>query len=309
MLHFFKLIRYKNLLLLALMQLVFRFGYLELINIPLSLFYWQYALLILATTFIAAGGYVINDIFDQETDFENKPNNTFIGKKIPENNGYKIYVALTIVGVACGFVLANSVSHPNFSIIFVLIATLLYFYATTFKQLPLVGNIVVATLLAFSIIIIGVFDIFPNTFDFNRQQMTLAFSILFDYAKFAFCINLVREIIKDIQDYKGDFANGINTLPVKFGIFNTNKFAFVILLLTTIYLFYYTKNHLFESSLFYGFLYMVILVIAPLIFCLVQIWNAKETKHYKQISSLLKWIIFFGIMSIAVITLNINYNV
>jgi 4-hydroxybenzoate polyprenyltransferase len=65
---FLKLIRYQNLLLLALMQLVFRFGYLELIKIPLSLFYWQYSLLVFATVLIAAGGYVINDIFDQETD-------------------------------------------------------------------------------------------------------------------------------------------------------------------------------------------------------------------------------------------------
>jgi 4-hydroxybenzoate polyprenyltransferase len=68
MVHFFKLIRYKNLVLIALMQLIFRFGYLELTTIPLSLFYWQYCLLILSTVLIAAGGYVINDIFDQETD-------------------------------------------------------------------------------------------------------------------------------------------------------------------------------------------------------------------------------------------------
>jgi 4-hydroxybenzoate polyprenyltransferase len=291
------------------MQLVFRFGYLELIKIPLSLFYWQYALLVLATVLIAAGGYVINDIFDQETDFENKPNKVIIGKIFSESKAYNLYVALTISGVACGFVLANSVSHPNFAVIFVLIATLLYFYASMLKQLPLIGNIVVAALLAFSIIIIGVFDIFPNTFDFNRQQMSLAFSILFDYAKFAFFINLVREIIKDIEDYKGDYANGMNTLPVKIGIFKSNKIAFGILLLITLYLFYYVKSYLFDSNLFYGLFYMFILVIAPLIFCLVQIWNATETKHYKQISSLLKWIIFFGIISVAIITLNIKYNV
>lgn len=114
-------------------------------------------------------------IFLIETDFENKPNKVIIGKIISETTAYNIYIALTISGVACGFVLANSVSHPNFAVIFVLVATLLYFYATTLKQLPLIGNIVVAALLAFSIIIIGIFDIFPNTFDFNRQQMSLAF--------------------------------------------------------------------------------------------------------------------------------------
>jgi len=306
--NFLKLIRYQNLLLIALMQLVIRFGYLELINIPLSLWYWQYSLLILATVLIAAGGYVINDIFDQETDAENKPNKVIIGKSISESKAYTIYAALTITGVACGFILANSVQHPNFAVVFVLIATLLYFYASTLKQMALVGNIVVALLLAFSVIIIGMFDIFPNTFEINRQQMTLAFNILLDYAKFAFIINLVREIIKDIQDVKGDNLQGMRTLPIIIGIQKTKIIAFVLLLLPSLYLLYYSKTYLFENNLFYGLAYILALVVAPMIMCLVQIWNAKENNDYKKISTLLKWIIFFGIISIAVVTLNIKHN-
>lgn len=305
---FLQLIRYKNLFLLALMQLVFRFGYLELINIPLSLFYWQYALLIAATVLIAAGGYVINDVFDQESDEENKPNQVIIGKHISEAKAYNIYAALTITGVACGFILANSVGHVNFAVIFVLIATLLYFYASTLKQIALLGNVVVAALLAFSVIIIGVFDIFPNTFPINQQQMSVAFSILFDYAKFAFCINLVREIIKDLEDIKGDITQGMGTLPIAIGISKTTKIAFVLLLLPTLYLLYYTYNYLFENNLFYAIAYMMTLVIAPLFFCSVKIWNAKEKSDFHFISTLLKWIIFFGIFSVAVVTLNIIHN-
>ncbi|WP_345094870.1 geranylgeranylglycerol-phosphate geranylgeranyltransferase [Flavobacterium chungnamense] len=305
---YLKLIRYQNLLLIALMQLVIRFGYLELINIPLSLWYWQYTLLILATVLIAAGGYVINDIFDQETDTENKPNKVIIGKSISESKAYIIYASLTITGVACGFILANSVEHPNFAVVFVLIATLLYFYASTLKQMVLVGNIVVALLLAFSVIIIGMFDIFPNTFDINRKQMTLAFSILLDYAIFAFIINLVREIIKDIQDVKGDALQEMKTLPITIGIQKTRIIAFIVLLLPTLYLLYYSKTYLFENNLFYGLAYLLAFVIAPMIMCLVQIWNAKENNDYKKISMLLKWIIFFGILSIAVVTLNIKHN-
>jgi 4-hydroxybenzoate polyprenyltransferase len=305
---FLKLIRYQNLLLITLMQLVIRFGYLELINIPLSLWYWQYALLILATILIAAGGYVINDIFDQETDAENKASKTIIGKSISESTAYIIYASLTISGVACGFILANSVEHPNFAVVFVLIATLLYFYASTLKQIALVGNIVVALLLAFSVIIIGMFDIFPNTFDINRKQMTLAFSILLDYAKFAFIINLVREVIKDIQDVKGDALQEMKTLPIVFGVVKTKIIAFLLLLLPSLYLLYYSKTYLFENNLFYGLAYILALVVAPMIMCLVQIWNAKENNDYKNISTFLKWIIFFGILSIAVVTLNIKFN-
>jgi 4-hydroxybenzoate polyprenyltransferase len=305
---FLQLIRFKNLLLLALMQLIFRFGYLEQIKIPLSMFYWQYALLVLSTVLIAAGGYVINDIFDQETDQENKPKEVFIGKYISETNAYTIYAALTITGVALGFILANSVSHPNFAILFVLIATLLYFYASTLKQIALIGNILVAALLAFSVIIIGIFDIFPNTFEINQQQMAVAFSILMDYAKFAFIVNLVREIVKDCEDIKGDTLQDLRTLPVTIGIAKTSKIAFVLLLLPTLYLFYYLNNYLFSNNLYYGTIYILIFVIAPMILCLVRIWNAKEKSDFHQISTILKWIIFFGIISVAITTLNIKIN-
>ena len=305
---FLQLIRYKNLLLLALMQLIFRLGYLEQIKIPLSLFYWQYTLLILATVLIAAGGYVINDIFDQETDAINKPNKTIVGNYLSEAKAYNLYAALTIAGVGCGFILANSVAHPNFAIIFVLIATLLYFYASTLKQIALIGNIMASALVAFSVIIIGVFDIFPNTFEINRPQMSVAFAILMDYAKFAFIINLVREIIKDIQDVKGDKEQGMKTLPIAIGITKTNKIAFVLLLIPTLYLFYYLNNYLFANNLFYGILYMFVFVIAPMILGLVRLWNAKETNDYSQISTLLKWIMFFGIISVAVITYNIKHH-
>ena len=305
---YLKLIRYQNLLLLALMQLIFRFGYLELINIPLSLWYWQYALLIAATVLIAAGGYVINDIFDQETDLENHSKKTIIGNSISESKAYIIYASLTITGVLCGFILANSVDRSNFAVIFVLIATLLYFYASALKQIAVVGNIIVATLLAFSVIIIGIFDIVPNTFDFNQKQMMLAFAILFDYAKFAFIINFVREIIKDIEDIKGDTLQEMKTLPILIGVSKTSKIAFVLLLVPVLYLFYYVKSNLFDNNLLYSVFYMIALVIAPMIICLIKIWNAKEKSDYTQISKLLKWIIFFGILSIAVITLNIKYN-
>ena len=303
-----KLIRYQNLLLLALMQLIFRFGYLELINIPLSLFYWQYSLLVAATVLIAAGGYVINDIFDQETDLENKPNKVIIGKSISESKAYTIYASLTIAGAACGFILANSVSHPNFAVLFILIATLLYFYASSLKQIAIVGNIVVALLLAFSVLIIGVFDIFPNTFDSNRDQMSIAFAILWDYALFAFAVNFAREIIKDIQDIKGDKIQDIKTLAVTIGIEKTAKIASSILITTSIYLFYYVNKNLMENELYISISYLLALVISPLIFIAIMIWNAKEIKQFKLASAVLKWVIFFGILSVTVITLNIKYN-
>ena len=108
--------------------------------------------------------------------------------------------------------------RPGFATIFILIASLLYFYSTTLKQIMVLGNFVVALLLALSVIIIGVFDIFPATNVDNQAQMASLFSILIDYALFAFMINFIREIVKDIEDVNGDYNQGMNTLPIAIGI-------------------------------------------------------------------------------------------
>src|SRR6218665_2372627 len=100
---FLKLIRYKNLLMLAFMQLLFRYAFLKQQNIPLALADWQYGLLVLSTVLLAAAGYVINDIFDVATDSINKPNKVIIGKGISETRAYNIYIGLNIIGVAIGF--------------------------------------------------------------------------------------------------------------------------------------------------------------------------------------------------------------
>lgn len=305
--NFLKLIRYQNLLLLALMQLLFRFGYLELIAIPLSLFYWQYSLLVAATVLIAAGGYVINAIFDQETATENQPKQALVGTFISESKAYTLYASLTITGVTCGFILSNSVNHPNFAVLFVLIATLLYFHASSLKQIAVLGNIVVALLVASSILIIGIFDIFPNTFEFNRAKMSIAFVILGYYAAFAFILNLAREIIKDIEDAQDDGSTS-RPLAVIIGVRKTAKIASIILFLTAGFLMYYLNENLMPFELYISVSYILALVIAPLIFVAVMTWNATEKHQFHFVSTLLKWVLFFGIVSVTVLNLNIKHN-
>ncbi len=305
---YLKLIRYQNLLMLAFMQLLFRYGFLKLQNIPLALAHWQYALLVLSTVLIAAAGYVINNIFDQETDLINKPGDVVVGKSISETAAYNIYVALNISGVAIGFYLSNVIMRPGFATVFILVAASLYFYATTLKQIMILGNIVVALLLSFSVIIIGVFDLFPATDNENRVQMTSMFSILFDYAVFAFMINFIREIVKDIEDVNGDYNQGMNTLPIAIGTSRTAKIVFALSIIPVVFLLIYINNYLVANNLYIATLYTFIFVLAPLLYFIAKIITAKTKKEFHNLSSILKWILFFGILSILIINLNIKYN-
>ena len=245
---YLKLIRFQNLVMLALMQLIFRYGFLELQNIPLALADWQYILLVLATVCIAAGGYIINNIFDVETDTENKPENVIVGKFISETKAYNLYIGFTVIGVAMGFYLSNVIDKPSFASIFIIIAATLYFYATSLKQSLLIGNFIVALLLSFSVIIIGIFDLYPITNEENRPVMGLLFGILLDYAIFAFIINFIREIVKDLQDIEGDLNQGMNTLPIAFGVKQTAKLVFVLSFIPIICIIYYINTNLFASG-------------------------------------------------------------
>jgi 4-hydroxybenzoate polyprenyltransferase len=251
---------------------------------------------------------VINDIFDQETDDKNKPNRRIIGNSITETVGYNLYSGLTIAGVAIGFYLSNAVYRSGFFVLFIFIAALLYFYATTLKQIMLLGNIAVALLLSFSVLIIGFFDIFPATADDNRPIMTIIFGILKDYAVFAFILNLIREIVKDCEDIKGDAAQDMKTLPIVLGIPKTIKLVFALMLVPIGILLWYINSFLMNNDLYYAVLYAVMLVLTPLIFCAIKVWTAKQKSDFNQISTLLKWIIFFGILSVTIIHFNVKLN-
>ena len=273
---YLKLVRYQNLLLLAFMQLIFRFGFLKMQNIYLSLADWQYGLLDLSTVLLAAGGYVINDIFDQATDSENKPNKVIVGKNISEAKAYNIYVALNITGVGIGFYLSNVIQKPGFVAIFIIIAATLYLYASSLKQMLLVGNIIVALLLSFSVIIIGIFDLLPATYDGNQQLMSVMFRILLDYAIFAFIINFIREIVKDMEDVNGDYNQGMSTLPIALGIQRTGKVAFGLMALALLILLFYVNANLMAFNLYFATVYALILVVGPLTFCLIKICTSSE---------------------------------
>jgi len=290
------------------MQLLFRYAFLKQQDIPLALADWQYGLLVLSSVLLAAAGYVINNILDVATDTINKPNDVVVGKGISETLAYNIYFGLNVTGVAIGCYLSNVIMRPTFAVIFIFIASLLYFYSTSLKQIMVLGNFVVALLLALSVIIIGVFDLFPATTIENKAQMASMFSILIDYAVFAFMINFIREIIKDIEDVNGDYNQGMNTLPIAIGNSRAAKVALGFSAIPFILTLFYIDKYFIENNLYIVTLYAFAFVLAPLGYFAVKIISAKSQKDFHHLSTILKLILLFGILSILVITLNIKYN-
>lgn len=308
MISFLKIIRFKNLLMIALLQVILRYGFLKLQNVPLALNDWQYLLLVFSTITIAAAGYLINNILDQETDHFNNPKAVVIGKSITETMAYNLYVILNILGVGAGFYLSNTIEKPSFATIFVVIALTLYLYANNLKQSLLIGNILVAILTALSLVIIGVFDLYPILNDANKPLLSTIFQIILDYSFFAFIISLLREIIKDLEDFEGDLNSGMNTLAIVLGIEKTTKMVFAISFIPIVMLLYYVNKYYFKNHLYYATLYSLVFIIAPLIYFSIKTWAAKTKEDFHHLSSVLKLIMLFGVLLILVVSLNIKFN-
>ncbi len=290
------------------MQILFRYGFLNLQNITLALTDFQFGILVLATVSIAAAGYIINNIYDKETDYINKKN-VIIENQISEGTAYNLYIGLNVLGVGSGFYLSNVIEKPGFALLFIIVSGTLYLYASSLKQSLLIGNFVVALLTAISVIIVGLFDLYPIITPENQIHLGILFKILLDYALFAFLINFIREIIKDQQDIKGDYNMGMNTLPIAVGVERTSKIVLVVTSLISIYLLYYIYTYYFTNNLYISTLYSLLTIIAPLILFCIKLSSAKSSSDFKSLSLILKLVLFFGIISIVVNTFNISYHV
>jgi len=257
MIHFFKLIRWKNLIMIALMQYLIKYALLlpffESHGVITSLKPLGFIILVLATICIAAGGYIINDIYDVETDKVNKPDKVIINKHISEKNALTLFIILNVIGVGLGFYLSNGIGKSGFSVIFIIASALLYIYSSYLKQLFLVGNIVVSLVVSLSILLIGVFELIPAMTDANRVVQITFFKIILDYAIFAFMINLIRELVKDIEDIDGDYKAGMRTLPIVLGRERANKIVFALSLIPLLSVIYYVITYLFKQQLVVGY--------------------------------------------------------
>ena len=281
---------------IAFVQLLIKYALFKPFNVDITLNWFGFLLLILSTLCIAAAGNIINDIQDVDTDIVNRPEKVLIGKKVTEKTAYNLFIILNVIGVGLGFYLSNLVGRSGFFAIFVIISALLYIYATYLKQTLLVGNIVISVLVAMSVLIVGLFELLPVVTVQNQATQLTFFKILLDYALFAFIINLVREVAKDIEDIDGDYKAGMNTLPIAIGRERATKVLFALTLLPLFGVVYYMLTYLYKQQIAVG--YFLLFLVAPLLYITIKSFSAKTKKDVRHISTILKIVMFLGMLSL-----------
>jgi len=297
---YFKLVRWKNLLLIVFVFFVLKFSFFSTLQIQTKLSIVDFLLLLLSVLAITAAGYIINDIFDVKTDLINKPTKVIVSQKISLETAKKWYKTTNTVGIVLGIALCIKISKPTHSFIFIGISLLLYYYSKKIKTTPFIGNFLVSLLIAFSVLIFPLFEI--ELIAKNNNQ-NLATQIIWMLFFFAFSLNLIREIVKDIEDVNGDYNLKMNTLPILLGILRTRRLIlFLCIIPIGLLLFIILK---YSSIYKFTVLYLLLFVLMPLLYFTVKLRSAKKKTEFHKLSQLLKIIMLLGINSLLIFSITL----
>lgn len=307
MIPFLKLIRFQNLFMVLLTLVLTRYALLHEIFI-LVLSTTQFLLLATSILSITAGGYIVNDILDLKADLINKPQKVVINHKITSQTAWVLYGVSNSIGLSLGTYLSITLGTPLLSLIFWGSAIGLYWYSSTLKRWPLVGNLMISFLVALTIITLYIFETSTTEKSIRAMEsLTKVFGKNFVqfpvmiYVVFAFLTTLIREILKDIEDINGDHAMGMHTLPILIGRKRTNRIAIFLAVQLLIMLIFISKEYFFNRLSLLDF--TVFFIITPLIYFIHKLWNAKTKTHYHFLSNLMKWIMCLGILSMCLFKL------
>ena len=288
-------IRFPNLVFIFLTQLLayhFLIGkYLQQHHLPSLLQGIHFYLFAFSTVLIAAAGYIINDYFDIGIDAVNKPSRVTIEKIFKRRTIIIWHIALNTLAlimvsyIALQFLQLRYVLCQLFSIF------LLTIYSTTFKRKLIIGNISIAILTAMTLFSLALYEAhFPIT-DFKSKSIILFYL----YLIFAFLITFAREVIKDIEDIKGDGLQNCKTIPLVWGIQSAKNFVYMVLAILLV-LFVLLMTMIIESNFILLF-YWIAFIILPIAYLFYQIHLANTAAHFHRISTMLKLITLAGILS------------
>jgi 4-hydroxybenzoate polyprenyltransferase len=272
-----ELIRFPNLVIIALCQVLVQVCLLQpAVPVRQILATERFYLLLLATFCVAAAGYVINDYYDIKIDAINKPRRQVVGKSVNRRQAMMAHLLLSGIGVLVGCLLGWQVGLINLG------ATLLLWgYSARLKSYFLVGNLTIGLLSALMVLVVPVHYGSGNT-------------AVWAYALFSFLISLVRELIKDMEDVKGDASFDRRTLPIVLGIPATKWVIYGILTLffaTVLLAMVYRAHDVFFS------LYMLLLILLPGALLLKALLKSDRKRDFSRLSRWCKGLMVMGILS------------
>ncbi len=247
-------------------------------SISSILFDFQLFLLILSSSIAIASGYIINNFYDYEKDLINKPIKSKIDKVIRKRTKLSLYITLNFLCIY-----TSSLVSWRSVLFFTIYIFIIWLYSHKLKRILFIGNIVSSLL---SVIPFFIILIYYKIFEL----------IIFLYAIFLFIIVYMREIIKDLENIKGDFTLDYRTIPVVYGE-KSSKYLLSIVSLLTLAIIYILLSGFDTGMMFYYYYFSI----AVLLFFIIVLWKYDSKKYYNFLHNLLKFLIVLGVLSIVLI--------
>ena len=306
---FLKLIRWPNLVFIALTQFLYFFCVFRsqiLSPLPPVFSSYYFLLLVTASVFIAAAGYIINDYFDMHIDAINKPYKVVIDKIVKRRWAIIWHLVLSALGTLLSLYFSYKTGNWIVAAGNAFCVVLLWFYSTTFKKKLLTGNVIISALTAWVILVLY----FAYTNMGNQQALAFTTwnleSFGFDirklfkytvlYAGLAFIISLIREVVKDLEDMEGDSRYHCKTMPLVWGVPATKVFVGVWLVVAIASL-AILQLYAWQLGNKIIVVYNILLIIAPMIYIIKNLFKAVNSKDYHRLSNAIKFVMFTGILS------------
>lgn len=312
-LHVLKLTRPLNLLIIALTMWLMRYYVLRpmvVVNgFELQFSNFNFFLLVLSTVLIAAAGNVINDYFDQRTDRVNKPRDIIVGVHVTRRVAMGMHQVFNLIGLALAVWVAWRIGMWKLSILSFFAAGSLWFYSVQFKRDLIIGNVIIAFLAGLVPLIVGIYEIplliktysnevvqyyFQNKLEGNPSDyFRFMLYFIMGYSVFAFMLNLIREIQKDMADIKGDIRIKARTIPIVYGLKNAKYITASLIVFTMISLIYLQQKVVSDR---YSLIYLIIAILLPLAISLWYNHRAVRRPEFVRAGNYLKLAMLGGIL-------------
>ncbi|UOG75565.1 geranylgeranylglycerol-phosphate geranylgeranyltransferase [Hymenobacter tibetensis] len=277
-----RLIRLPNLLIMLLCLVLVRAGLLHPATPLATLLDWRFGVLVLATLCVGAAGYIINDYYDVKIDAINRPGRLVVGREVNRRRAMLAHLLLSGLGVGMAGMLSPLLGVVNLGS-----ALLLWGYSVRFKRVALVGNVSIATLTAALVLL-------------PELQLRTGNDNVWVYALAAFLLTVVREIVKDVEDMRGDAQHDCHTLPIVWGVARTKWVAGFFLGCLVVLVAGAGAEALRHGPVLLG-LWLLLLVLGPLFALARLLWRADQRRHFAKLSKWCKGIMLAGVLSMLLV--------
>ena len=239
---------------------------------------WRLFILVIASTFAIASGYIINNFYDAKKDIINRPKKSYLDRLVSQKTQLQVYFTLNFLSALLGFIISWRAALFYSVYIFII-----WFYSHKLKKILFVGNLT-ASLLAV-LPFFGILMYFKNFYH-----------VIFAHAIFLFLIILIREMVKDLENIEGDLSNNYQTIPVNYGENFSKKIISLLLLLTLLPVYFLINVY----DVGYMDVYFYVSYILLLVFVL-KLWKSEGKVDYIKLHFLLKIILLAGVICIVLI--------